>query len=457
MNATTVKFAASVIIALTVIAAIPVLGFTTASTDSKQGMIIDFGYWDVVWTEMSFTEGMNGYDALREACAIRGYDCSILDDGTVYSVNDQVNLVGIQWAMYVLSQGSWVEADPASVDASEHSILCWARASGPDTVIPGVDATGYTYYSYAHEGRTAGGEELRIVTLAPSVTEMAAYVGGAGLIVGTDLYSNYPQEIVDGKDAGRISITGGYTDPNYEWIIKLAPDIVFCDGGTGEQVAMADRLRKSGINCVVLYDGKDLGTLYDNIWIVGCALGLSENANAKNQELRSSVDVVSGIAGITDKRVFVALSADPSPWTAGSKTFMSDIIAAAGGVGAFDSQSSSWFMVSKEQVYAKQPAVIVILSSTRVSTEEQYNSLLDSLDPLWKATPAFQNGEVYVFSGEASDIMQRPGPRLAEATELMAKILNPEKFLSLDPLDTIPKYFDDSYRDYLKYSTEVFA
>jgi len=456
MNAITVKLVASAVIAVAVLATIPMLGFTASSADQRQGMIIDFGYWDVVWTEMTFTGGMNGYDALKAACDIQGYECGILDDGTVYSVNDQVNLIGVKWAFYTLSTDGWAEADPASVDASEHNILCWARASGPDTVIPGVDATGHSYYNYAR-GSAAGGEGLRVVTLAPSVTEMVAFVGGAGLIIGTDLYSNYPQEIVDAKEDGRISIIGGYTDPNYEWIIKLAPDLVLCDGGTGEHVTMADKLRKSGINCVVLYDGTDLGTLYDNIWIVGCALGLSENANAGNRELRSAVDVVSGIAGRTDKRVFVALSSDPSPWTAGSQTYMSDVISVAGGVGAFDSQSSSWFMVSKEQIYAKQPKAIVIMSSTPVSTEDEYQRLLDSLDPLWKATPAFQNGEVYVFSGDANDILSRPGPRLAEATELMAKILNPEKFISLDPLDVIPKYFDDTYRDYLKYSRGVSA
>lgn len=452
MNAVRVKLVTSAIVAIIVIVAVPVLGFTTASTDTKQGVIIDFGYWNVVWTEVTFTNKMNGYDALKEACSIHGYGCVILDDGTVYSINDQVNLIGIKWAMYVLSNGAWVKADPASVTASDHSVLCWARATGPDTVIPGVDATGYTYYNYASGAGTIGGRALKIVTLAPSVTEIVASVGGKDLIIGTDLYSDYPQEIVDRKAEGSITVIGGFTDPNYEWILKLAPDIVICDGGTGTHIAIADKLRKSGINCVVLYDAKDFGALYDNIWIVGCSLGMSENANVEIHDLRSSLDVVSGIAGITNKRVFVALSPDPSPWTAGSDTFISDVIATAGGVGAFDSQSSSWFMVSKEQIYAKQPAVIVILSSVKVSTAEQYQTLLGSLDPVWKATPAFQNGQVYVFSGQANDILSRPGPRLVEATELMAKILSPDKFQLMDPMDVIPKFFDNTYRDYLKYA-----
>jgi len=456
MDAVRIKLVASGIIVLLVMVAVPVLGFTTASSDPKQGMIIDFGYWDVVWNEMSFTEDMDGYDALQEACRMLGYGCVILDDGTVYSINDQVNLVGISWGMYVLSEGGWTETDPATLAASEHDVLCWARASGAGTVIPGVDATGFTYFSYGQE--TAGDREgPSIVTLAPSVTEILAFVGASNLIVGTDLYSDYPLDIAEGRDDGRITVIGGYTDPNYEWIMKLAPDIVFCDGGTGEHVIMAEKLRRSGIDCVVLYEGTDIGTLYDNIWIAASAVGMPGNANAGIRELRASMDAVSGIAGITNRKVFVALSTASSPWTAGSDTFISDVIANAGGRGAFDSQSSSWFMVSKEQIYAKQPDIMIIMSEIQVSTDDDYRKVLDALDPTWKATPAYLNGDVFVFSGEANDILSRPGPRLAEAAELIAKILNPEGFRLLDPMDVVPMFFDDTYRDYLKYSGGISA
>ena len=131
-----------------------------------------------------------------------------------------------------------------------------------------------------------------------------------------------------------------------------------------------------------------------------------------------------------------------------------DIIYSAGGRNIFDGQGSGWFMVSKEQIYAKQPQVIVIISAVPVETEEVYDAIVDSLDPVWKATPAYADGEVYVFSGNAGDILSRPGPRLAEATELLAKILNPEAFLDRDPLDAIPKYFADDYGFYLRYQVD---
>lgn len=456
MKSLNIKLAASAAILVMIVAALPFVGFTESSVDNEQGLVLDFGYWDTEWIEMSFTDGMDGNDLLDLACEMEGYDIIRLSDGSVYSIDGQENLVGIKWAMYVLSEEGWVEADPDSIDVSEYNLVTWARSTDVDSLVPGMDYSGFSYYGYADDGTSLStGDELRVVTLAPSVTETVVSVGGLDMIVGTDLYSNYPESIVDGHNDGSITITGGYVDPNYEWIIKLDPDIVFCDGSVGQQVTIADKLRKSGIDCVVLYDTTDIATLYDNIWIVACSLGLSENANSTIYNLRSTIDAVSGIAGETGKRVFVALSSDSSPWTAGSYTFMSDVISSAGGTNVFDSQSSSWFMVSKEQIYAKQPQVIIIISSTPITTDEEYYELLDSLDPLWKETPAYINGEVYVFSGAAADILSRPGPRLSEAIELLSKILNPDAFTQLDPMDVIPKYFGDDYQYYLKYQKET--
>ena len=459
MHAVGIKLAISASAIALVLVGVALVGTTHAEDDPVQGMMIDFGYWDVSWTEMTFQEGMDGYDALKAACDIEGYKLQFRDDGTISSINGQSNLETFTWGMYVIDDaGQWVAAEPTEIDASEHRLICFSRSTGADTVMPGTDGTGFGYYDYARDGKSVStGEPLRIVTLAPSVTETVCAVGGTEFIIGTDLYSNYPQEIVDGRDDGSIAVTGGYTDPNYEYIVRLSPDIVFCDGGAGEHLSMADKLRKSGIDCVVLYNCTSVNTLYSNMWIAASALGLSENANSVINSIRHTIDTVSGIAGMTNKRVFSALSADPSPWTSGSNTFMSDIIALSGGRNVFDSQSSSWFMVSKEQIYKKQPQVIIIMSTKVVDSEERYLEIIDSLDPLWKQTPAYENGDIYIFSGASADIFQRPGPRLSEAAELLCKCLNPEFFQKRDPLDVLPKYFGDDYRDYLTYQPEAEA
>lgn len=460
MKVTNTKIALSIIILLAVGVMTPAMGLTQAERDSRSGVVLDFGYWTTEWVTMDFGEVMNGYQALEKACELKGYTVTYTDSEhtQVYSINDQSNLQGKKWGMYTMDDGRWVACEnPGEIKLGKKDIISWARASDASEVMPGTDQSGFSYYSYADNGYSLRtGQKLRVVSLAPSVTETICAVGGLDYIVGTDLYSNYPSEVTQAKADGKIKNVGGYSDPNYEWIVKLGPDVVFCEGGTGEHVAMADKLRKSGIDCVVTYDVTDVETLYDNIWMVASAMGLSSNANAVISAFRGTIDAVSGVIGYqASVRTFIALSADPSPWTSGSNTFASDIISKAAGTNVFDSQSSSWFMVSKEQIHAKQPQVIIIVHGKEVTTQAEYEDILNRMDSVWKETPAYRDGNVYLFTGKAADLLSRPGPRLCQAAELIGKALHPDQFLQRDPLDSIPKYLGNDYEYYLSYQRAI--
>ena len=78
--------------------------------------------------------------------------------------------------------------DPASFDVSGQMIISWARAGEGSSMMPAVDSTGFTYYSYASEGRNPYGEKLKVAALAPSVAETVAAVGGLQYVVATDRY-----------------------------------------------------------------------------------------------------------------------------------------------------------------------------------------------------------------------------------------------------------------------------
>ena len=450
MDAVRSKLIISAAVIIVMIAGVGLVGTTSAEDDPVEGMMIDFGYWDVSWIEMKFQEGMDGYDALRAACAIAGYKVVFREDGSISSINGQSNLENISWGMYVTGDGGkWVAAEPMEIDASDHRLLCFSRSTGADTAMPGTDGTGFSYYDYARDGMSASaGEPLRIVTLAPSVTETICAVGGFQYIIGTDLYSNYPQEIVDGRSDGTIAVTGGYTDPNYEYIVRLAPDIVFCDGGAGEHLSMADKLRKAGVNCVVLYGAVETDSLLKNLWICASALGFPENGNAYIKDVKEAINNICRIPDLTGRTVFVSLGVSESPYTAGSGTYVTSMIESLGAVNIF-SDSRSWFMVDKEAVYDRQPDVIIIIyDSEEIKTQRQYRSLLNGLNDVWKRTPAFLNGDVYIFSGDAASLLSRPGARLPEALELMAKILDPDAFAAADPTDTIGvKYYNNGYND----------
>ena len=459
MQAATVKLVSAAVIAMLAVTGISVIGFTADSVDARQGVMIDFGYYEVDWIEMEFPKGMTGDQALDAACAERSYPVVKDPDGSVYSVNSKTELEKVEWGMYVLdSSGNWSPvADPSGYDVSNEKIISWARTGVGSAMMPAVDQTGFTYYSYAKLGKNPMGEDLKIVTLAPSVTETVCAVGGLDYIVGTDRYSDYPNGLVSAQKDGKVSIVGGFTDPNFEKVVAENPDIVFLDGGTGEHVTMADKFRKSGINCVVLYNAVTTDDLLKNLWICASALGFPERGNDYISDVSEAINNICRIADLQDKKVFVALGVSDSPYTAGSGTYVTNMLESLGARNIFANDSNSWFMASKETVYERQPDIIIIIhDAEQITSQREYRTMLSHFNDLWKRTPAYANGEVYVFSRDAASLLSRAGARLPESLELLAKIMDPESFINEDPTDVVGvKYYNDSYNDpdngYLRY------
>ena len=454
MRASSVKLISALIITMMATVAVATVGFTIDEMDEKQGVMIDFAYYNVDWTPMNFTEGMNGVDALEAACAEKGFDIVWDEDDpdVLYSVDGQTNLQKVKWGMYTLdAEDRWVQVpSPKDFEISGTKVISWARTGPGSEMMPAVDQTGFTYYSYAYHGKTLDtGEKIRVVTLAPSVTETVCAVGGLEYIVGTDRYSDYPNKLVENQMSGDIALVGGFTDPNYEKIIATSPDLVFMDGGTGEHVLMADKLRKSGIPCVVLYEAVDTDDLLKNLWICASALGSSRTGNEYIHLVSAAINNICSIPNLSDKKVFVSLGVSDSPFTSGSGTYIDSMIDSLGATNVFSGDSESWFMVSKEIVYERQPDIIIVIYDTEeIKSQREYRMMLSRFNDLWKETPAYKNGDVYIFSGDAASLLSRPGARLPEALELMAKILDPESFIQADPSDIVGlKYYNNSYND----------
>lgn len=461
MKASMIKLVSAAIIAILALTSVSVVGFTVDSADAKQGVMIDFAYYNVDWVEMEFSEGMTGSDALEEACALKNYSYEWEDSGRnkLSSVNNEKPLLNVDWGMYTLdSDKNWVQVDdPSRYDVSGEEIISWARTGTGSEMMPAVDQTGFTYYSYANQGLNRLGDDLRIITLAPSVTETVCAVGGREYIVGTDRYSDYPNALVTDQKNHKVAIVGGYTDPNFEKVVGENPDIVFLDGGTGEHITMADKLRKSGISCVVLYNAVDTDDLLKNLWICASALGFSERGNEYISEVSETINNICRIADLQDKKVFVTLGVSDSPYTAGSNTYITNMLESLGAENVFAGDASSWFMVSKEIVYERQPDIIIVIYDTEeITSQREYRKLVSQFNDMWKMTPAYENGEVYVFSGNAASLLSRSGARLPEALELLAKITDPDSFIAADPTDVVGvKYYNNSYNDpdngYLRY------
>lgn len=417
-------------------------GSTGASTNVEKGMIIDFGDYDTAWTSVDLEEYPDALSSLEYACTMKKFEL-IMSGGVVSSIN---GLPGSPsdgtWSLWVVQKGKleWnkLDSDPASVTVSEYSAVAWALcAPGGKPSVSGVDQTGVSYWGYR--------DISRVVTLAPSVTEMVCAVGGSNMIIGTDLYSNYPDSIAKGKETGKIKVTGGYTNPNYETILKMDPDIVICDGSQASHRIIAEKLRNVGKNAVVLYSGEDLDTLYKNINITGMSIGYYEGKKIVIDQIRNGINnVVSGICdpGMPVPDMMFSLSAVKSPWVAGGSTYIDDIAETLSGVNVFKGLNG-WSMVNSEMIIKASPDIIIVVSEGSHATEEDYLRMMGQISEGWD----YVGAEIYMICGSAADLVSRPGPRLAQVTEIIALIM-------YDP-DKIPHWIGDDYADYLTITNKL--
>lgn len=272
-----------------------------------------------------------------------------------------------------------------------------------------VDDTGYNI---------SEGNPQRIVSLAPSNTEILFAIGAGDRVVGVTDYCNYPPEIVEKKEKGELVSIGGYTTINIEKIVSLNPDLVVASYGNG--IENIETLRRMGLN-VVAFDPKTVEDVMKDIILIGIATGEKENATKLVNEMLEKIERVR--EKVRDKaRVKVAhiLWYDPI-WVSGKNTFIDEVIRLAGGENVFNFEG--WRTVSVEDLIAANPNVILVSSGSGMGGERDVVYEWVVGDERLSGIKAVKEGRVYVVD---ADIISRPSYRLAEAVEIVAEYLHPE-------------------------------
>ncbi len=261
------------------------------------------------------------------------------------------------------------------------------------------------------------GPAQRIIALAPSNIELLFEVGAGDQVVGREDFANYPAVVLDLPSVG-----GSFGDLNTEVILSLEPDLVLVSSlSTPEQVVSLEEL---GLTVYYLTNPTDFDGLYENLRIVAQLTGHAEEAEAAIDALQARVAIVlDALANAEDTPlVFYELdSTDPNaPWTAGAGTFMDTLITMAKGVNMGASFEGAWVQVSAEEIIAQDPALIVLGDAIWGVTPEDVAGR-----PGWESLSAIANGAIYPFN---DDLASRPGPRLIEGLEELAKLIHPELF-----------------------------
>ncbi|MCW5877476.1 MAG: cobalamin-binding protein [Anaerolineales bacterium] len=256
----------------------------------------------------------------------------------------------------------------------------------------------------------------QIVSLAPSNTELLFALGAGSQLVGRDMYSDHPAEAANVADIGDT-----YGSLNTEFITSLEPDLVLAAGTTPpEQVTALEAL---GITVYWLGDPSDFEGLYQNIYTVGQLTGRDQEANDLAADLQDRIAAVDdALTGKTETpTVFYELDAsDPAaPWSAGEGTFIDMIITRAGGENIV-ADLGMYPQVSIEELLVRNPDLIVLGDSNFGVTPESVAARAG-----WGTLAAVQNGEVHPFD---DNLISRPGPRLVEALEQLARLLHPDRF-----------------------------
>ena len=250
----------------------------------------------------------------------------------------------------------------------------------------------------------------RIVSIAPSNTEVVFALGLEDKVVGVDQYSDYPPE------AQQKPQLGGYVDPNLEQIVAVAPDVVLATDV--HEATIVPELDALGVTTVVI-DPKNLDDVLDSITLIGTITGEEARAAQLVCDLYRRVDdVETRIAGAPRPRVFFELS--PELYTAGPGSFIDDLLTRAGGDNVAAGAREPWPQLSTEAVLAADPEVILLADHEAGVTPEGMRTR-----PGWQAMSAVEHGRIVTIDPALTN---RPGPRVVDGLEEIARILHPDRF-----------------------------
>jgi iron complex transport system substrate-binding protein len=258
----------------------------------------------------------------------------------------------------------------------------------------------------------------RVVSLAPNLTENIFAVGAGDRLVGVTTFCNYPEQ------AKEIAKIGDTMTPNMESLIALKPDVVFVSTASQIETFMKT-LEANGI-AVYVTDPYLLEQVIHNLEQFALMFGTDQKAKpfiddlqTRSQRLRDFTLQRDETPAEYEKRiqpvpVFVQISKEPL-FTIGKASFVTEVIARAGGKSVTANVESAYPKLSKETASALNPEVIILSESD------------DNLEPndALKNSPAVKNRRVYKVN---ADLLSRPGPRLVDALEQIAKYLHSEKF-----------------------------
>ena len=251
----------------------------------------------------------------------------------------------------------------------------------------------------------------RVVSLAPSITEIVFALDQGHRLQGVTTFSDFPPEAV------KLPKVGSYVHLDLEKIVALKPDLCIAIKDGNPRV-IAQRLESLKIP-VYAVDPNNLDTIMKTVLEIGTLLNAKGRANQLVQNMDLRIQKVKSLVAKTTHRPRVFLQIGVSPIvSAGTHTFIHELIVIAGGTN-LASGPIPYPRFSREKVLALSPEIIIITSMARSAVFEKVKAEWEK----WPNMPAVRNQRIYV---ENSNFFDRPTPRLLDGLELLIQLIHPE-------------------------------
>lgn len=249
----------------------------------------------------------------------------------------------------------------------------------------------------------------RIVSLAPSNTEILFAIGAGDSVIGVTTYDDFPLDVLE------IEKIGDFNGINLERVIELQPDLVvnYGDGITEE----TQRLVDAGIT-IVGFEPESIEEIIETINRIGILTGKSKEADALVQEmLNKEAELLAKIEGLEKKKVFYEIWHEPL-MAAGPGSFVDQLITLAGGTNIASDADSEYPQFDLEQLIERNPEVYLTANDLPEKTADSIKQR-----PGFENLDAVKNNQIYLLDG---NILSRPGPRIIQALELLIEAIHPE-------------------------------
>jgi iron complex transport system substrate-binding protein len=283
--------------------------------------------------------------------------------------------------------------------------------------VAGCACVAQPFRAAGHESPQAVRAPARIISVIPAVTEMLFAMGAGPQVVAVGSFDRFPPEV------DKLPRVGALIDPDVERILSLRPDLVVV---YGSQADLRTQLERAQIP-VYSYSHADLADITVTIRALGARVGRQQTAAELAAGIEARItEIKRRVAGRSRPRTLIVFERENLAlrgiYASGGIGFIHDMVEAAGGTNVFADVKRQAVQATTELILSRRPDVILDLRGEEMSPDTARRELA-----VWEAlpaVPAVRTGRVYLIGDQRTVV---PGPRVAEAVELFARTLHPEK------------------------------